>query len=95
MLVDDTARRVEFRHELLETSARRILRRGDSFSARADPNLLPAEIDELVRYDGATEVAISRFITGRRDDHPRRRAVVLLALAGADRDPDRFAPVVP
>src|SRR5262249_27364869 len=31
---------------------------------RADPTLLPAAIEELVRYDGPIEIGISRFTTG-------------------------------
>jgi cytochrome P450 len=62
---------------------------------RADPSLLPAAIEEMVRYDGSIELAISRFTTEEITVGDVTIAgggeVVLLAIGSADRDPDRFA----
>ncbi len=60
---------------------------------RADPALLPAAVEELLRYDGPVEIATWRFAT-----EPVRVGDVLIpagepvlvVLAAADRDPDRF-----
>jgi cytochrome P450 len=72
-----------------------LLRHPDQHAAlRADPSLLPAAIEEMVRYDGAVELGISRFTTAEITvgdvTIPGGGEVVLLAIDAADRDPDRF-----
>ncbi|MGI5472049.1 cytochrome P450 family protein [Streptomyces sp. CA-132043] len=60
---------------------------------RADPGLLPAAVEEFARYDGPAPLAIRRFpvedveIGGVRI--PAGESV-LLSLASANRDPERF-----
>ncbi|MCP2259755.1 hypothetical protein LX15_003461 [Streptoalloteichus tenebrarius] len=60
---------------------------------RTRPDLIPSTVDELMRFDGPTLLAIRRFpledveIGGV---HIPRGDTVLLALASANRDPDRF-----
>ncbi|MET8852276.1 cytochrome P450 [Amycolatopsis sp. NPDC004625] len=73
----------------------RLARDPDQLAAlRADPARLPAAIEEMVRYDGAIELAISRFTTDEITvgdvTIPGGGEVVLLAIAAADRDPARF-----
>jgi cytochrome P450 len=61
---------------------------------RADPGLLPAAIEEMLRYDGPVELGISRFTTAPvtigEVTIPGDGQVVFLAFAAADRDPARF-----
>ncbi|MFL6129228.1 MAG: cytochrome P450 [Mycobacteriales bacterium] len=68
---------------------------GQHAALRADPSLLPAAIEEMVRYDGPIELGISRFTTEEITigdvTIPGGGEVVLLAIGSADRDPDRFA----
>jgi cytochrome P450 len=61
---------------------------------RSNPGLLPTAIEELLRYDGPAQTSIRRFaledidiggVTIRRGD------AVMVAIACANRDPDRFA----
>lgn len=60
---------------------------------RDDPSLLPAAIEEALRYDGPVERALNRWaatdveIDGQTI---RRGETVILILNAADRDPDRF-----
>jgi cytochrome P450 len=60
---------------------------------QAHPTLLPAAIEEMIRYDGPVERATMRFAT---EDVPlgdqtiRRGDAVSLVLASADRDPAHF-----
>ncbi|NEE27544.1 cytochrome P450, partial [Streptomyces sp. SID7982] len=60
---------------------------------RAEPGLIDGAVEEMLRYDGPVENATFRFarepVTIGSTVIPRD-AVVLVALASADRDPDRF-----
>jgi cytochrome P450 len=82
--------------DLIGSGILALLRNPDQHAAlRADPSLLPAAIEEMARYDGAVELGISRFTTEEiilgDVTIPGGGEVVLLAIAAADRDPDRFA----
>jgi cytochrome P450 len=82
--------------DLIGSGTLALLRNPDELAAlRADRSLLPAVIEETVRFDGAIELAISRFtteeITVGDVTIPGGGEVVYLAIAAADRDPDRFA----
>lgn len=60
---------------------------------QAQPALLPAAIEEMIRYDGPVERATMRFATEDvtlGDQTIRRGDAVSLVLAGADRDPAHF-----
>jgi cytochrome P450 len=61
---------------------------------RADPALLPAAVEELLRYDGPVETSTPRFSTAEVDlpggTIPAGQPV-LIVLASANRDEDRFA----
>jgi cytochrome P450 len=81
--------------DLIGNSILALLRHPQQLAAlRADPALLPAAIEELVRYDGPIEIGISRFTTGPVTigavSIPGDGQVVLLCIAAADRDPTRF-----
>jgi cytochrome P450 len=81
--------------DLIGNSVLALLRHPEQYAAlRADPVLLPAAIEELVRYDGAIELGISRFTTAPvtigETTIPGDGQVVLLAIASADRDDTRF-----
>ena len=60
---------------------------------RADPSLVPQAVEELLRFDGPVNPGLTRYaledleIGGVRIP---RGEMVLLAIAAADRDPDRF-----
>jgi cytochrome P450 len=60
---------------------------------RADPSLVPQAVEELLRFDGPVNPGVTRYaledleIGGVRIP---RGDMVLLAIAAADRDPDRF-----
>jgi cytochrome P450 len=60
---------------------------------RADPSLVPQAVEELLRFDGPVNPGLARYaledleIGGVRIP---RGDMVLLAIAAADRDPDRF-----
>ncbi|MET8679149.1 cytochrome P450 [Streptomyces sp. NPDC004647] len=59
-----------------------------------DTTLLATGVEELLRYDGPVEIATWRFATEPIDLGGRRIATgdpVLVVLAAADRDPERFA----
>lgn len=82
--------------DLIGSGTLALLRNPDQLAAlRADRSLLPAVIEEMVRFDGAIELAISRFtteeITVGDVTIPGGGEVVYLAIAAADRDPDHFA----
>ncbi|TFV79117.1 cytochrome P450 [Blastococcus sp. CT_GayMR19] len=61
---------------------------------RADPSLVPAAVEELLRFDGPVNPGLTRFaledleIGGVRIP---RGDMVLLSIAAADRDPRRFS----
>jgi cytochrome P450 PksS len=60
---------------------------------QAYPSLLPAAIEEMIRYDGPVERATMRFATEDvtlGDQTIPRGDAVSLVLAGADRDPAHF-----
>jgi len=81
--------------DLIGSGTLALLRHPDQHAAlRADPSLLPAAIEEMVRYDGPIELGISRFtteeITVGDVTIPSGGQVVLLAVGAADRDPDQF-----
>jgi cytochrome P450 len=61
---------------------------------RAEPDLLPAAVEELLRFDGPTSTVTFRFTTGPVAfggvGIPAEHPVVISPLA-ADRDPARFA----
>lgn len=82
--------------DLIGNGTLALLRHPEQYaSLRADPGLLPAAIEEFVRYDGAVELGISRFTTGPVTlggvTIPGDGQVVLLSIASADRDPAQFA----
>jgi cytochrome P450 len=63
-------------------------------AVRADPGLLPAAVEELLRFDSPVERSITRWAAtdvelGRRTI--RRGEFVIAVLGSANRDPDRFA----
>ncbi|WP_370942920.1 cytochrome P450 [Amycolatopsis sp. cg5] len=81
--------------DLIGTGTLALLNNPDRLAElRADPARLPAAIEECIRFDGALELAISRFTTGPVTfgdvTIPGDGQVVLLAIAAADRDPGRF-----
>ncbi|MEU3275378.1 cytochrome P450 [Saccharomonospora sp. NPDC006951] len=60
---------------------------------RADPELLPRAVEELLRYDSAFELTTWRFF--REGDDLHGRAVpagdsIIVSLCAANRDPERF-----
>ncbi len=82
--------------DLIGSGTLALLRHPDQLAElRADPGLLPAATEEMVRYDGAVELGISRFTTEEITigdvTIPGGGEVVFLAIDSADRDPDRFA----
>jgi cytochrome P450 len=71
-----------------------LLRSPDQLAAlRADPDLLPAAVEEILRLDGPVNIATIRFatepITLGGQDIPAGD-FVLVALSSANRDPDKF-----
>jgi len=81
--------------DLIGSGVLALLRHPGQYAAvRADPSLLPAAIEEMVRYDGAVELGISRFTTEEVTvggvTIPGGGEVVYLAIGSADRDADRF-----
>ncbi|WP_327309815.1 cytochrome P450 (plasmid) [Streptomyces sp. NBC_01298] len=63
-------------------------------SLRADPSKLPAAVEELARYEGPALLAIRRFPTQDvtiADVTIPAGETVLLSLAAANRDPQRFS----
>src|SRR5579884_3726370 len=66
---------------------------GERARLQADPSLLPTAVEELLRYDGPVEIATWRFATEPLSIGGVRIAAgdpVLVVLAAADRDPERF-----
>lgn len=62
---------------------------------RADRSLLPAAVEEILRYDGPQPFSTRRFTTGPWRPGPSAPTIpagrtVMLALAAADHDPARF-----
>ncbi|MFI5754951.1 cytochrome P450 [Streptomyces sp. NPDC051569] len=79
---------------LLSNGVRALLDHPDQLAAlRADGALLDGAIEEMLRYDGPVETSTSRFTREpvRYGDTVIPAAeTVLIALASADRDPERF-----
>jgi cytochrome P450 len=72
-----------------------LLRHPDQLALlRADPGLLPGAVEELLRYDGPVATSTPRFSTAEVDlpggTIPAGEQVIVV-LASADRDPERFA----
>ncbi|MFF9648995.1 cytochrome P450 [Streptomyces sp. NPDC014622] len=66
---------------------------GQLFALRADFDLIDGAVEEMLRYDGPVETSTFRF--PREPVELGRRVIpagepVLVCLAGADRDPDRY-----
>jgi cytochrome P450 len=60
---------------------------------RADPSLIPGAVEEFLRFDGPVNPGVTRYATADVEIGGvviPRGEIVLLATAGADRDPDRF-----
>ncbi|MGX1909168.1 cytochrome P450 family protein [Streptomyces phaeochromogenes] len=80
--------------QLIGTAVLALLQHPDQLAAlRADPTLLPAAVEEFVRYDGPALLAIRRFpredVTIGDVTVPAGETV-LLSLGAANRDPRRF-----
>lgn len=80
---------------LISNGVRALLENPDQLAAlRADPGLLDGAIEEMLRYDGPVENATFRFtrepIAYDGAEIPAGEPV-LIGLASADRDPERFA----
>ncbi|MFC5724322.1 cytochrome P450 [Streptomyces gamaensis] len=59
----------------------------------AEPELMPAAVEELLRYDAAFELTTWRFLAEDADLHGRRVPAgdsVIVSLCAANRDPERF-----
>jgi len=59
----------------------------------ADPSLMPAAVEEFLRYDGSVERALNRWAAEDVEwggQHIRRGDPVILILSSANRDPERF-----
>ncbi|MFC7616745.1 cytochrome P450 [Actinokineospora soli] len=71
-----------------------LLRDPDQLAAlRADPSLLPAAVEEFLRYDGPVNIASFRYTTQPvtfGDTTIPEGEFLFLALGAANRDPDRF-----
>jgi len=81
--------------DLIGTGTLALLDNLEHYTAlRAKPDLMPAAIEEMLRYDGPVELGISRYTTAPVTiggaDIPGDGQVVFLAIASADRDPARF-----
>jgi hypothetical protein len=66
---------------------------GELERLRDDPSLLPNAVEELLRFDGPVQLT-SRIVledTELRGRRLRRGQQIVLLLAGANRDPERFA----
>ncbi len=60
---------------------------------RADPSLIPAAVEEVLRYEGPVERTINRWAATDVElggQTIRRGETVIAILGAADRDPDRF-----
>lgn len=60
---------------------------------RAEPELLPQAVEELLRYDSAFELTTWRFLAEEADLHGRRVPAgdsIIVSLCAANRDPRRF-----
>ncbi|MDJ0340798.1 cytochrome P450 [Streptomyces sp. H10-C2] len=79
---------------LISNGVLALLRHPDQLAAlRADPALLDGAIEEMLRYDGPVETSTWRFAIEPVEIGGTvipRGAPVLVALASAGRDPDRF-----
>ncbi|WP_431041162.1 cytochrome P450 family protein [Streptomyces sp. P1-3] len=61
---------------------------------RAEPEILPRAVEELLRYDAAFELTTWRFLAEDADLHGTRVPAgdsVIVSLCAANRDPERFA----
>lgn len=79
---------------LVGTGLMTLLRRPDQLATlRADPSLLPAAVEELVRFCGPIGLGLARFAAGDIEFSGvriRRGELVMASLAAANRDPARF-----
>jgi len=79
---------------LVSNGVRALLTHPDQLALlRADMGLIDGAVEEMLRYDGPVETATFRFTTEPVDVAGTvipAREPVLVALASADRDPDRF-----
>ncbi|MFD6417974.1 cytochrome P450 [Streptomyces sp. NPDC060194] len=81
---------------LIGNGVRALFHHPDQLAAlRADPDgLVEGAVEEMLRYDGPVETATPRIATAALEIDGTRipaGATVMVALADADRDPDRFA----
>ncbi|WP_263998307.1 cytochrome P450 [Mycobacterium yunnanensis] len=71
-----------------------LLQNPDQLAAlRADPSLMPAAVEEILRYDSPVNVATIRFTTEAiriGDVDVPANELVMISLLGANRDPARF-----
>ncbi|PSJ29368.1 cytochrome P450 [Streptosporangium nondiastaticum] len=71
-----------------------LLRRPDALARlRAEPELMPAAVEELMRLDSAFELTTWRFLAEDADLHGTRVPAgdsVIVSLCAANRDPERF-----
>ncbi|RSO11759.1 cytochrome P450 [Streptomyces sp. WAC 06783] len=79
---------------LISNGVRALLQHPAQLAAlRADPSLLDNAVEEMLRYDGPVETATWRFTAEPVEiggvEIPAGE-IVLVGLAGADRDPERF-----
>jgi cytochrome P450 len=80
---------------LISNGVLALLRHPDQLAAlRAEPSLMANAVEEMLRYDGPVETPTYRFTTEPVEIGgtliPGGGELVLVALADADRDPDRF-----
>ena len=81
--------------DLIGTGTLALLENPQQYAAlRADPGLLPAAVEEMLRYDSPVELGISRYttadVTVGEVVIPGGGQAVFPAIASADRDPARF-----
>lgn len=79
---------------LIANGARALLRHPDELAAvRADPELLPAAVEEAMRFDGPSKMSVRSVAADfELDGHTLRAGErIFLATAAANRDPARFA----
>jgi cytochrome P450 len=78
----------------ISTALVTLLRHPDQLEQlRAQPDLLPAAVEELLRYDSAFELTTWRFFAEDSDLHGTRIPAgdsVIVSLCAANRDPQRF-----
>ncbi len=67
---------------------------GELSRLRTDPTLIPQAVEELLRYDGPTELAVARWATTDVElggVHIPAGAQIMVVLAAANRDQDQIA----